>query len=444
MLLYSVDEIKEIKSNLDNGNLKFSLNKFNLIFSKSGEEYLIQRVENKYLGLTYNIKEKTFIWNYPHIQNKKETDVFDNGYVEPKYNGTNYGIIMDEKGNKYFRTRGSINPEIFLNTINSGIVKGESPQGIHIDVFNAKIEQFKKLFEKGKEHGYCDKFGNFILKNVNEKLNTELKNILGLNFNGSKIVGIFGEIISPYNPITVDKEIKYGQYYFDDIDFKYIVFDILLETDGKYEFSNPELIAKLISKSENIEPVEYMKIDQLETMLGKYSIEEGVFIKTDENYFKAKRDEVIEWERMMGRLSNVIKFSIEHVISEIGFSKEEVVIDKSYMNAETIEKIKSSVWNEIDQYSITKEDLIKYYKGDSRLMKEFNIIFDLTILTGITSVLASTGVPKEKLYLEIPNYYYFAESQIIFNEKRKKLIPATKEYSHIIGSIIGSVYQKHQ
>lgn len=442
MILYVVDEIKEIKSNLENGNLKFPLGKSSLIFSKSGEEYLIQRVENKYLGLAYNVKDKTLIWNYPHIQNKKETDVLDSGYVEPKYNGTNYGIIMDDKGNKYFRTRGSINPEIFLNTINSGIVKGESPQGIHADIFNAKKEQFKKLFEKGKEHGYCDDFGNFILKNVNERLNAELKDLLGTEISGSKIVGIFGELVSPYNPIAVDEEIKYGQYYFDDVDFKYIVFDLLLKINGQYEFAKPELIEKVIPKNENIEPVEYMKTEQLETMLGKYNMEEGTVIKTDESYFKAKREEVLEWERMMGRLSNVVRFSIEHVVSELGFSKEEVMINKSYTNLETIEKIKSSVWNEINQYSITKEDLITYYKSESKLIKGFNTMFDLTILIGITSVLASAGIPKEKLYLEIPNYYYFAESPLVFNEKRKKLIPATEEYSRIIGSIIGRVYQK--
>lgn len=443
MILYSADEIKEIKTNLENGTLKFQVGKSNLVFSKSGGEYLIQRVENKYLGLSYEVKDKTLIWNYPHIRNKKETDVFDDGYVEPKYNGTNYGIIIGENGKKYFRTRGSINPEIFLNTINSGIVKDELPQGILADVFKSKEEQLKGFFEKGKALGYCDDFGNFILKKVNETLSTEVEGLLGSEFDGSKLVGMFGEIISPFNPIAVDKEMKYGQYSFDS-DFKYVVFDILLEKNGQYEFASPELIEKIIPKNKNIEPVEYMKLDQMETMLGKYNMEEGVMIKTGENYFKAKREEVLEWERMMGRLSNVLRFSIEHVISELGFSKEEVMTDKSYTDVETLDKIKFSVWNEISQYNISKNDLINYYKGENELDREFDNFFDLTLLTGITSVLASAGIPKERLYLEIPNYYYFAEPPLVFNEKRKKLIPANKKYSRIIGSIIGKVYQKRQ
>ena len=444
MILYSADEIKIIKENLYNGNLKFSLGKSNLIFSKSGEYYLIQRVENKYLGLAYNIKEKTIILNYPHISNKKESDVIGGGFVEPKYNGTNYGIVIDEKSNMYFRTRGSINPEIFINMINSGIEKNEPLQGIDVNIYNSKKEKLMALFEAGKARGYCDDFGNFILKNVNDILNSRLKNILGKEYHEYKIAGIFGEIISPYNPIVVDRNIKYGQYYFDNIDFKYAVFDILLEKNGQYEFADPSALSELIPKDINIEPVEFMKIEDINSMLDKYIMEEGVIIKTKDSYFKVKREEVLEWERMMGKLPSVMKFSIEHVISELGFSKDDVMINKSYANVETLNKIKSSVWNEINQYSIKKEDLIEYYKGENNLIKSFNSVFDLTILTGITSVLATSGIPKEKLYLEIPNYYYFVKPPLMFNEKRKKFLPANKDYSRIIGSIIGRVYQKHQ
>ena len=328
--------------------------------------------------------------------------------------------------------------------INSGIEKNEPLQGIDVNIYNSKKEKLMALFEAGKARGYCDDFGNFILKNVNDILNSRLKNILGKEYHEYKIAGIFGEIISPYNPIVVDRNIKYGQYYFDNIDFKYAVFDILLEKNGQYEFADPSALSELIPKDINIEPVEFMKIEDINSMLDKYIMEEGVIIKTKDSYFKVKREEVLEWERMMGKLPSVMKFSIEHVISELGFSKDDVMINKSYANVETLNKIKSSVWNEINQYSIKKEDLIEYYKGENNLIKSFNSVFDLTILTGITSVLATSGIPKEKLYLEIPNYYYFVKPPLMFNEKRKKFLPANKDYSRIIGSIIGRVYQKHQ
>ena len=111
MILYTDSELSDIKKNIESGTLKFKLAQYNLIFSKSGK-YLIQRVQNKFLGLVYNTESKSFILNYPHISNKSEKDQITEGYIEPKYNGTNYAYLIDDKENFYFRTRGSVNPEI--------------------------------------------------------------------------------------------------------------------------------------------------------------------------------------------------------------------------------------------------------------------------------------------------------------------------------------------
>ena len=145
MILYTDSELSEIKNNIDSNIFKFKLTTNNLIFSKSGK-YLIQRVQNKFLGLAYNLEEKTFIFNYPHISNKSERDQIIEGFIEPKYNGTNYAYLIDEKENIYFRTRGSINPEIILNTINSAIISNQQISGITSDVFTSWKTKYIPVF----------------------------------------------------------------------------------------------------------------------------------------------------------------------------------------------------------------------------------------------------------------------------------------------------------
>jgi hypothetical protein len=455
MILYTDSELSEIKNNIDSNIFKFKLTTNNLIFSKSGK-YLIQRVQNKFLGLAYNLEEKTFIFNYPHISNKSERDQIIEGFIEPKYNGTNYAYLIDEKENIYFRTRGSINPEIILNTINSAIISNQQISGITSDVFTSWKTKYIPVFNKGKELEYIDQFGNFVLKNVNEQIKDKLSSIIanrinGFNINGRKIVGIFGELISPYNPIAIDNNIKFGQYINLNKPFTFVIFDILVykpektdfygnKTEGAYEFLEPNMLEILINGSDCIERIDYEKISKLDSMLDKYDAEEGLVIKTKDRYVKFKRKDVLEWERMMGKLSNVMKFSIEHITSELGFSKEEVIDKNVYSSKEYINEVKVSIWNEIQSYNITKEDLVSYYKSESSMYDNFNSFLENSVITGIASVLASTGVSKEKLYLEIPKYYYFQNNQLVYDEKRGKMLPATKRYSSLVSRIIGRVY----
>ena len=175
-------------------------------------------------------------------------------------------------------------------------------------------------------------------------------------------------------------------------------------------------------------------------MFDKYDAEEGLVIKTKEAYLKFKRTDVLDWERMMGKLSNVIKFSVEHITSELGFSKEEVIDKNVYSSKQYINEVKVSIWNEINSYNISKDNLISYYKTESEMYESFNSFLENSIITGIASVLASTGLPKEKLYLEIPKYYYFQYPQLVFSDKRNKWLPATKKYSSLISRIIGKIY----
>ena len=455
LILYKDSDLNEIKTNLDNAILRFKLNDNNLIFSKSGS-YLVERIENKYLGLAYNSEEHSFILNYPHISNKRESDIIENGYIEPKYNGTNYGYLVDEKGNRYFRTRGSVNPDLFLNNINSAIVKNDNMAGIKAEVFDEFKKKYNPIFEEGKSKGYIDTFGNFTLKNVNEILKSKLdaiidNNINGFHINGRKIVGIFGELISPYNPIAIDENIKYGQYLSLGKDFEFVIFDILVympegidyygnKYEGFYEFLQPNMISILINEDEYIKRVEYEELSSLDSLLDKYNAEEGLVIKTEDKYLKYKREDVMEWERMMGKIFNVLKFSIQHIVSELGFSKEEVISTNVYSSKQYINEVKVSIWNEIKSYNISKEDLLYFYKSESKMYDEFDSVFQDNILTGISSVLASNGIPKEKLYLEIPKYYYFNSNPLTFDEKRGKFIPISKDYARMISRIIGRVY----
>ena len=436
MILYTDSELEEIRRNIGLGSLKFKLSDSNLVFSKSGD-YLIQRVQNKFLGLAYNTQDKTFILNYPHISNKDDTTIVD-GFIEPKYNGTNYAYLQDEKGNRYFRTRGSINPELIINTINSAILNNEYLAGIDKATFDSWKNKYLPIFEKGKSSGYIDQFGNFILSNVNAIIKQKLSLIL--NSLDYKIVGIFGELISPYNPIAVDINMKFGQYLNLNTDFAYIIFDIIIYRNGSYEFVSPEIIRNLFNDDEYIKSVEYQKLSDLNSMLDKYDAEEGLVLKTEFDYFKIKRDDVLNWERMMGKISNVMKFSIEHIVSELGFSKEEVMYKNVYLSKQYITEVKVSIWNEIKSYNITKENLISYYKSESKMNEEFDSFMEASILSGVASVLYESGVPKEKLYSEFPKYYYFSKSVLKFNEKRQKFIPATKEYARLVSRIIGKVY----
>ena len=111
-----------------------------------------------------------------------------------------------------------------------------------------------------------------------------------------------------------------------------------------------------------------------------------------------------------------------------------------YLSKQYITEVKVSIWNEIKSYNITKENLISYYKSESKMNKEFDSFMEASILSGVASVLYESGVPKEKLYSEFPKYYYFSKSVLKFNEKRQKFIPATKEYARLVSRIIGKVY----
>ncbi|MEM3858727.1 MAG: RNA ligase family protein [Candidatus Micrarchaeaceae archaeon] len=446
MILYSKEELDSIRANLDANNYKFTLGEYRLIFTGGSlaTNFLVQRVSNKYLGLAYNKENKTFIYNYPHIENKKDSDTFTDGFIEPKYNGTNYAIVQDSVGNLYHRTRGSINPEMFLNTINVSILQNRELIGVPSEKFAEFKKKYNQILQEGISKGYVDSFGNVLLNKINKDIDPYLTTFIGRMLNGYKVVGIFGEIISKYNPINVDDSFKYGIYIDMPQDFRFIVFDILGEKNGNVYFISPEMFEMIIPKNDIVEPIEYMKISELNTMLNTYKAEEGLVLKTEDKYLKLKREEVLQFERMIGKLGNVIVFSIEHVFSSLGFSKSELINNKSALNQEYLNGIRMQVWNEINNAGITKEALVEYFKSESKMYSYFNDRFDNAMLTEIASQLFSSGIPKEKLYLELPNYYLFNKKVIEFSEKRQKVIPIDKNYSKIVSRLIGKVYLENK
>ncbi|MEM3631177.1 MAG: hypothetical protein QXY18_07185, partial [Nitrososphaerota archaeon] len=128
----------------------------------------------------------------------------------------------------------------------------------------------------------------------------------------------------------------------------------------------------------------------------------------------------------------------------LGFSKLELIDNKSALNQEYLNGIRMQVWNEINNAGVTKEALVEYFKSESKMYSYFNDKFDNAMLTEIASQLFASGIPKEKLYLELPNYYLFNKKVIEFSEKRQKVIPIDQNYSKIVSRLIGRVYLKDE
>lgn len=440
--LYKKEVIDEILSNLSSGVLKFSINGYNLNFTKSStENVLIQRISNIFLGLGFNIKSKELIWNYPHLSNVKKEILsqITSAIIEPKKNGTNLGIVKG--GNEIiYRTRGSINPERFMNQINSVIIsKSKTIQGINESIYSTFISKYYPIFSNGLKKGIIDEFGNFVLQLVINKINSQITAIFEKN---SNVIGIFGELVSKYNPIAVDEKINYGIYIDQNEDFEFFIFDVLLIDNNKnIMFEDAAQFKNLISENEVIKIIDYEYLSNLESMLDKYKAEEGLVVKSEEGYYKFKREDVLTWERMMGKLGNIIVFATEHVFSGIGFTKSSIIFEKELLDSSIISGIKEQIWQEINVNGVSKSDLITYFAkgGEFALNSKIEEVLYKNLMLLIVPELQEAGIKKEKLYLEIPKYLFLPYAPLEWNEKRKKYI-SSKSYSKLISSIIGIVY----
>jgi hypothetical protein len=224
-------------------------------------------------------------------------------------------------------------------------------------------------------------------------------------------------------------------------DYQFYIFDIMVtDNGGNIYFAEPSEL-KLIRKTKLIKTVSSEKLSDINAMQNKFINEEGVIAKSSEGYYKIKKDEVLEWERLLGKLSNVVVFSINHVFEENGFSTNEV-LNKKFLEPNAIEPLILSSWQEIKNNGVSENDLIEYYGSKNKVDTEIKNIVSEKVLIGIASVLIKNNITtKEKLYLALPEYFQFTEPVLDWNERRGKLLPI-KSYALMIRKIIGNVVGK--
>ena len=167
-----------------------------------------------------------------------------------------------------------------------------------------------------------------------------------------------------------------------------------------------------------------------------------------ENYWKFKHEDVIEWERMMGKLSNILYFAAEHVFQQgLGFTTKEIFEDKILMRRETSEAITTQIWQEVNANGVTRKDLVDYFATKGKKEGEIDQIVKSAVLNNllllVTPTLQGNGIQKERLYLEIPKYFAFDNEPLYFDEAKQKY-RANKWYGALISHTIGKVYPREK
>ena len=421
-ILLNKNEIEEIKK-IDK---KGQVGRLNFEFTKS-DKYKINRTSSA-KGLAVDIETNEVLPYYPHLVNHGTLP--DDFYTQPKYNGTNIGLLLHKN---IIRTRGSINQLKFVNSVNMDILTDKQYIGIPSEIWNKFVEKYKPILQEGIKDGFVDQFGYFDMSKIVDCLTACKFNILERYSSRcpdkGNVIAVFGELISKYNPIPVDRELKYGMY---NCDWNYMVFDILIESNNGYEFLNPKQVKELADNlGTHIKSVPYNHNKFIE-----FPNEEGVIVKSD-YYYKVKIDEVLEYEREMGRLSNIITYSIRKVFSETGFHLED--LNNGIFNKDGLKNIIQSVEEEIKDNGISIDSLVEYYK---KLNRDYyrvvkNLVEENAVFV-IADILFDIGTPKETLYLDIPKYISL-NKPVEYNEKRKKYLPSMwygKMVSRTIGKII--------
>ena len=451
--LYTKEDLDFITEQLKSGNKRFKVGQYSTYFSGSGK-YLIQRINNFMLGLTFDTETSELILNYPHLSNITEAQLTElaaflrNNIVikQTKTNGTNLGFIKT-KNNIIHRFRGSIQAESFINEINKKIALGDKTYtGISPEVFTSFLQKYTPIFREGQEKGYLNKFGSIQVKKIISELLPKIKEVFSHHPN---VVGIFGEFTSKYNPIAVDGELKYGLYLSSEKEYTFHTFDVLWK-DGKGDIYLDFLFCEHLT-THGLTTTDLYAIGDINTCLEEYINEEGVVIKGWDNnpYLKLKHSDVIKWARTMGRLSNVIFSSIEHLFSQgLSFTAKEILEEDILFNPETFDSIVEQVYEEIKTNNITREDLVKHFEIKGRTEQDVDrTIFKViqsNLMIIVSSALKAKGIPKEKLYREIPGYLYFKNmSTLYYNQKRKKFV-ANKTYAKMLGRVIGKVYLQNK
>lgn len=444
--LYTKAEVEEIRSKLKAGELKFSVSGFKCLFTKS-KGYLIQRIHNKFLGLVYFPETDNFVYNYPHIDNIRAAEIasVQSAYFNTKFNGTNFRVCR--VGDKLvYGTRGTVSPERFPVDVNTAILQGKDAlAGVAPDVFKKFKTRYEPILKEGIAKGYVDDFGDMLIQKVAAESMSKFEQI----FTDKTVVAVFSELTSRYNPICVNPEMDAGIYLGDVPDYKLTIFDVLVEDEDGYSFLPAEAVRQLpVEQDPQLSVADATPFTpETAAMFLAGTHEEGLMVKSPARYYKMKRTDVLEWERMMGTLSTVIDYSIAHTFDqEYQFTGEEI-LGGVFLNQATFEEITNSVWQEVSSHGITREQLVEFYISKGRSEDAANDILNHSVADGILEkvllavapVLKSKGIPKEKLFAEIPKVIRFNREPTYFDEKKQKT-RAYDWYSKLVGSVIGRCY----
>lgn len=440
MLFYTHKELDDIKEMLKSSH-KLEYGGRKLVFSNSDAgKYLMQRVKtNKYLGLAMDVTTSEWLLNYPHIDNLRSEALSPGGFLTEKVNGTQIMMLALQRG-LIHRTRGTIEPARFYNDINYNLVLGnQTVPGIPVTTFASFKQRYLPVFNEGRSNGMIDEMGNIVVSSVIPGL----KAALGPVFDARDVKLVSSEFLTKYNPIAVDKEMKYGMLYPFDAKFK--VFDILVETDRGYEFLDYETMKRMVPVNGLVEPVRGWKVSTTapEDAMSGWT-EEGLVYKGPDQYIKIKRDDVLSFERMVGNLQFIIDYAVKHVFEQTSFSPEDVLDKATFLDKEQTEMIRANVIDEMGLNGVPIDTLKTYYISKFKISPE-DAERDITrtlnkqvrerIMAVIAAQLLERKIDPKTIYLEVPKYLYFEAPPVYYNEHRGKMVPE-KGYGHLISSIV--------
>jgi hypothetical protein len=473
VLIYPKEDLEIIKWNLKNGVLRFVLNGKELAFSKTrgraakealNTTYLIQRNDRAvYAGLAYSPDTEKLIVGYPHIDNPPKslpTDVFlrnlGEGYAEQKMNGTQIGIERTMNGLIY-RTRGTILPNAFFSDINLALVKKATTiVGIQESVFKEFKARYTPIFEEGRADGSIDEMGNVVISKYAPEIVAAVKPLFESQ---ADVVSVKGEFVSRFNPIAVDPLLSSG-IYFDVAPYKFVIFEIAAATpDGIKFLAYPEVCRRVseagVGKTnDRVSVVKGLQFREtpFEALIDLAGTEEGVVVKTNTFYVKVKKEDVIAFERMLGRASTVLDYSVKHVFEKgLSYSDNQLFDEKVLMDQIELDRINDAVHAEIESSGFGEEELVRFYgtKGLTTEQAKSKIESRIArrvregLLTIVIPQLIERGVPIQTMYLELPKLIKFDKGVIYFDARRKKFLP-TPDYARLLSFVYGITVKKKE
>lgn len=302
-----MQEIIDILNKCKLSKCRLKYNDVKMFFTKTKDEYWVQRSENQWYGLSISPEGK-IMYSYPHLRNiNDDTEIhLENCQLEEKMNGTNI-IISEYDGVVNIRTRMNPNsiefpvPTFFNETISQ--------------IANKELSKYisnlrKEMLEKYPSWYIYEADGTYVGLKTQETVR-HMVNVDKITSAHPNFVYYF-ELLGRINPIIVDSEFKYGRY---NIDYGMILFDIFNKNDLSFlSRKDKEKIA--VEQRLILVPVKYnfSKIEDLRKAIPEIKkaaddkLSEGFVLKNGIDIIKLKSDIVLTSAR---RLYAILKGYID-------------------------------------------------------------------------------------------------------------------------------------